>query len=271
MIKSVKKKVIKKTASKVVPQEKPDKVKSILITQPKPDGDKSPYFDLEKKYNLKVDFRPFIHVEGVSGKDFRKESKVNLVEFSAIIFTSRNAVDNYFRICEELRLEVPQDMKYFCVSESTALYLQKYIQYRKRKVFFGRRTSKDLMDLLKKNKDESYLFPCTDVHKDDIPDFLKKNSFKFAEAVIYKTVCSDLSDLADVKYDILAFFSPSGIKSLYLNFPKFIQDKTRIAAFGPTTCKAVIEAKLTINIQAPSPSCPSMTMAIEEYIKSTNK
>lgn len=271
MIKAVKKQKDKKVPLKKTSGDKPLKVKSILITQPRPEGDKSPYFDLGKKYNVKIDFRPFIHVEGVAARDFRKESKVNPAEFTAVIFTSRNAIDHYFRICEEMRIEVSPDMKYFCVSESTALYLQKYIQYRKRKVFFGKQTSKDLVDLLKKHKDEKFLFPCTDVHKEDIPVFLAENKFNFAEAVIYKTVCSDLSDLADVKYDMLAFFSPSGIKSLFLNFPDFVQENTRIAAFGPTTCKAVIDAGLELNVQAPTPNAPSMTMAIEEYIKVANK
>lgn len=246
------------------------KVKSILITQPKPETDKNPYFDLAKKYNLKIDFRPFIHVEGIQAKDFRKD-KVAIAEYTAVIFTSRNAIDHYFRIAEELRFEVPIEMKYFCVSESTALYLQKYIQYRKRKIFFGKQTSADLMDVLKKHKEEKYLFPCSDVHKEDIPAFLEKNGFSYAEAVIYRTVCSDLSDLRDVNYDVIAFFSPSGIKSLYLNFPGFKQNNTRIAAFGPTTHKAVIEAGLELNIQAPMPKSPSMTMALEDYIKVVNK
>lgn len=247
------------------------KVKSILITQPKPENDKNPYTDLAKKFNLKIDFRPFIHVEGIPAKDFRKDSKVNIAEYSAVIFTSRNAIDHYFRIAEELRFEVPAEMKYFCVSESTALYLQKYIQYRKRKIFFGKQTSADLIDIIKKHKVEKFLFPCSDVHKEDIPVFLGENSFNYAEAVIYRTVCSDLSDLRDVNYDVIAFFSPSGIKSLYLNFPDFKQNNTRIAAFGPTTHKAVLEAGLKLDIMAPMPKAPSMTMALEEYIKTANK
>ncbi len=246
------------------------KVKSILITQPKPETDKNPYFELAKKYNLKIDFRPFIHVEGVSGKDFRKE-KISFSDYTAVIFTSRNAIDHYFRVAEEMRFEVPIDMKYYCVSESTALYLQKYIQYRKRKIFFGKQTSAELTDVLKKHKAEKFLFPCSDVHKEDIPVFLSQNGFNFIEAVIYKTVCSDLSDLRDVNYDVIAFFSPSGIKSLYLNFPEFKQNNTRIAAFGPTTHRAVLDAGLKLDIQAPMPKSPSMTMALEDYIKSANK
>jgi uroporphyrinogen-III synthase len=246
------------------------KVKSILITQPRPETDKSPYFDLAKKYNLKVDFRPFIHVEGIPAREFRKD-RINPLDFTAVIFTSRNAIDHYFRVCEEMRIEVPAEMKYFCVSESTALYLQKYVQYRKRKIFFGKQTSNDLMELLKKHKEEKFLFPCSDVHKEDIPVFLGQNNYNFAEAVLYRTVCSDLSDLANVNYDMIAFFSPSGIKSLFLNFPDFRQNNTRIAAFGPTTTKAVLDAGLRLDVQAPMPQAPSMTMAIEEYIKVVNK
>ncbi len=246
------------------------KVKSILITQPKPESDKSPYFDLAKKYNIKIDFRSFIHVEGISYKDFRKD-KINFQEHTAVIFTSRNAVEHFFRVCEEMKWEVPADMKYFCLSESTALYMQKFTQYRKRKIFFGKSTADELLEILNKHANEKFLFPCSDVHKEELPIKLKASKLAFSEAVIYKTVCSDLSDLADVKYDVLAFFSPSGIKSLFLNFPKFEQGPTRIAIFGPTTAKAVIDANLRIDIQAPSPSFPSMTMALEDYIKKTNK
>lgn len=246
------------------------KVKSILVTQPKPESDKSPFFDLAKKYNLKIDFRPFIHVEGIPAKEFRKE-KTNPADFSAVIFTSRNSIDHYFRICEELRVEVSPEMKYYCITEAVALYMQKYVQYRKRKVFIGKQTTADLIEVLKKHKEEKFLYPCTDVHTDDIPVFLKNNGFNYSEAIIYRTVCSDLSDLAEVNYDMIAFFSPSGIKSLFKNFPDFKQNNTRIATFGPTTARAVIDAGLNIDVQAPSPQAPSMTMAIEEYVKTANK
>jgi uroporphyrinogen-III synthase len=250
--------------------EKKLKVKSILVTQPKPETDKSPFYDLAKKYNLKIDFRSFIHVEGIPAKEFRKE-KLNPLDFTAVIFTSRNAIDHYFRICEEMRIEVPAEMKYYCITEAVALYLQKYVQYRKRKIFIGKQSSMDLMELLKKHKEEKFFYPCTDVHKEDIPVFLAENGFNYSEAVIYRTVCSDLSDLANVNYDMIAFFSPSGIKSLFQNFPDFKQNNTRIATFGPTTAKAVIDSNLVINVQAPSPKAPSMTMAIEEYVKEANK
>lgn len=246
------------------------KVKSILVTQPKPETDKSPYFDLAKKFTVKVDFREFIHVEGIAAKDFRKE-RINILEHGAVIMTSRNAVDHYFRMCAEMRITVPDTMKYFCISESTAYYLQKYVQYRKRKIFHGKQTFTDLIDVIKKHKEEKFLYPCTDIHKEDIPEILDKQSIKYTKAILYKTVCSDLSDLDNVTYDVIVFFSPSGITSLFKNFPKFKQNKTRLAAFGPTTAKAMIEAGLQVDIQAPKPGTPSMTMALDEYIKSVNK
>ncbi len=246
------------------------KVKSILVTQPKPETDKSPYYDLAKKYNVKIDFRPFIHVEPIAAKDFRKD-RVNILDYSAVIFTSRNAADNFFRICVEMRVNVPESMKYFCVSESTAFYLQKFVVYRKRKIFYGKQTINDLMDVIKKHRKEKFLVPCTDIHKQEIFETLEANEIEFTKAVIYKTVASDLSDLANVNYDVLVFFSPSGIKSLFKNFPKFKQSNTRIAAFGPTTAQAVLDAGLRLDISAPVPAAPSMTMALEQYIKKNGK
>ncbi len=244
-------------------------VKSILVSQPKPSNENSPYFKLEEKYSLKVDFRPFIQVDPVSIKEFRKQ-KIDILKHTAIIFTSRNAVDHFFNICTELKIEMPADMKYFCISEQTSNYLQKYIIIRKRKIFTGHRTATDLLEILKKHKNEKYLFPCSDIRKDDIPNFLQTNDFNYSEAIIYRTVASDLSDLENVYYDILAFFSPSGINSLLRNFPDFKQNNTRIAAFGPTTAKAVREAGLFLDIEAPLPNAPSMTGAIELYIKKAN-
>jgi len=252
------------------PIEKPRKVKSILVTLPKPDSDKSPYFDLAKRCNLKIDFRSFIHIEGVPAKEFRKE-KINLADFTAVIFTSRNAVDHFFRICEEMRFDVSADMKYFCISETIALYLQKYIQYRKRKIFFGKQTSADLDELLKKHISEKFLYPCSDVAAEETQNFLSENGYDFMPAVLFHTVCSDLSDLAEVFYDVIAFFSPSSIHSLFINFPDFKQKYTRIAAFGVSTHKAVLEHDLILNIPAPTPEAPSMTMALEQYIKQVNK
>lgn len=246
------------------------KVKSVLVTLPKPETEKSPYFELAKKYNVKIDFRSFIHVEGVSAKEFRKE-RLNLSDFSAVVFTSRNAVDHFFRVCEEIRYEVPAEMKYFCLSENIALYLQKYIQYRKRKIFFGKQTAADLTEVLKKNPSEKFLYPCSDMAAEETLKFMQDNGYNITPAVLFRTVCSDLSDLADVFYDIIVFFSPSSIQSLYKNFPDFVQNDTRIAAFGVSTQKAIQEHNLILDIPAPMPAAPSMTMAIEQYIKLVNK
>jgi len=193
------------------------KVKSILVTQVKPENDKNPYVDLAKKLNLKVDFRPFIQIEGIPAIDFRKD-KINISEFPSVILTSRNAADHFFRICNEMRITVPETMKYICVSESTAYYLQKFVVYRKRKIFFGKQTVFDLMDVIRKHKEDKFLVPCTDIHKQDIFELLDEEKIVYSKAVIYKTVASDLSDLANVNYDVLVFFSPSGIKSLMKNF-----------------------------------------------------
>jgi len=250
-------------------KERVREVKSILVSQPKPNDENSPYFKLADKYGLKVDFRQFIQVDPVEIKEFRKQ-KIDILNHTAIIFTSRNAVDHFFNICQKLKIEMPVDMKYFCISEQTANYLQKYIIIRKRKIFTGHRTAGDLIEILKKHKNEKYLFPCSDIRKEDIPDFLKDNGYNYSEAIIYRTVASDLSNLENVYYDILAFFSPSGINSLLVNFPEFKQNNTRIAAFGPTTAKAVRDAGLLLDIEAPLPNAPSMTGAIELYIKKAN-
>ncbi|MDA8895376.1 uroporphyrinogen-III synthase [Flavobacteriales bacterium] len=246
------------------------KVKTILVSQPEPKSDASPYHELARKQKVKVDFRPFIHVEGVDGADVRQQ-KVSITDHTAVILTSRNAVDHYFRVCEEMRFEVPTSMKYFCMSEAIAFYLQKYITYRKRKIYFGKQRFVDLIDTIKKHKSEKFLLPSSDLLKPVIPQLLDDNKIDYTRAILYKTVCSDLSDLEDVFYDILVFFSPSGIKSLFQNFPEFEQKNTRIAAFGQTTVKAVAEAGLKVNIEAPSVKAPSMSMALEQYIKNTNK
>ncbi|HBH07065.1 MAG TPA: uroporphyrinogen-III synthase [Flavobacteriales bacterium] len=246
------------------------RIKSILVSQPKPETERSPYFDLAQKYKVKIDFRPFIHVEGVEVQDFRKE-RINLLDYSAVIFTSRNAVDHYFRMAQESRVNVPDSMKYFCISESTAYYLQKYVVYRKRKIFFGKQRFTDLVEVMKKHKDEKFLLPCSDILKKEIPEQLNKNGFVFKEAILYKTVCSDLSDLENVFYDMLVFFSPAGIESLFINFPNFKQNDTRIAVFGPTTRKAALDYGLRIDVMAPTQNAPSMTMAIENYIKESRK
>lgn len=246
------------------------KVKTILVSQPKPETDKSPYFDLSDKCKVKVDFRPFIHVEGLDSKEFRQQ-RIMIQDYGAIVFTSRNAVDHFFRIAEEVRYNIPDTLKYFCISESTAYYLQKYVVYRKRKIFHGRQTIADLIPQIKKHKNEKFLLPCSDILKQDIPETLEAHNIEFKKAMLYRTVCSDLSDLKDVNYDVLVFFSPAGISSLYENFPDFKQNNTRIAVFGATTAKAAEKAGLEINIAAPKPEAPSMTMALEQYIKKHNK
>jgi uroporphyrinogen-III synthase len=245
------------------------KVKSILVTQEAPTDPNSPYLKLAEKFNLKIDFRPFIQVEPVPVKEFRKQ-KIEILNHTAVIFTSRNAVDHFFHICQELKLEMPPDMKYFCISDQTSNYLQKYIVIRKRKIFTGLKDTKDLLEIVKKHKNEKFLFPCSDIRKNDIPDFLRENGYNHTEAIIYHTVAANLSDLKNVYYDILAFFSPSGINSLFVNFPDFKQNNTRIAAFGSTTAKAVTEAGLVLDIEAPLPNAPSMTGALELYVKKAN-
>ncbi|MEM6319888.1 MAG: uroporphyrinogen-III synthase [Bacteroidota bacterium] len=254
------------TAQKVE-QYKP--VKSILISQPEPT--RSPYFELKEKYGLQIDFRPFIHVEPVTSKEFRK-ARIRPDEFSAVIFTSKNSIDHFFRMCEEMRIRMSAETKYFCLSSAIANYLQKFIVYRKRKVFTGKRTIQDLKTYLLKHKaKENFLLPCSNLGSKKVSSFLDEHGLNWKEAMMYRTVSSDLSDLSDITYDVLVFFSPLGITSLYENFPDFKQNETRIAVFGSTTSKAVKERDLTINIHAPSPETPSMTMALEKYIKEANK
>lgn len=245
------------------------KVKSILISQPQP-SESSPYFELSKKNKIKVDFRSFIKVEDVSAKDVRQQ-KIDFSNYTAVIFTSRNMVDHYFRLAEEMRFKVPADMKYFCISEAIAFYLQKYIVYRKRKTYIGDRGIKDLESYFKKYKTEKFLLPTSDVLNPEIPAYLDKMELDWERGIVCKTVSSDLSDLSDVKYDILVFFSPSGIKSLFENFPQFKQDKTRIAVFGKTTFSAAEEMGLRVDIEVPTPETPSMTMALTKYVKEANK
>lgn len=246
------------------------KVKTILVSQPEPKVENSPYFDLQQKYKVKVDFRSFIHVEGVSAKDIRAQ-KIDLNNYTAIILNSKNAVDHFFRVAEEMRYKIPEDLKYFCQSEAVAYYLQKYVVYRKRKIYVGQKDFADMTSLFKKYKEEKYLLPASDQLNFDIPQTLNALKLNWTPAVFYKTVMSDLSDLADVYYDILAFFSPTGIKSLFKNFPDFKQNETRIAVFGSTTQKEALESGLRVDILAPTPETPSMTMAIEKYVSEANK
>jgi uroporphyrinogen-III synthase len=246
------------------------KVKTILVSQPEPKVDNSPYFDLQNKYKVKVDFRPFIHVEGVSAKDVRLQ-KIDLNSYTAIILTSKNSIDHFFRVAEEMRYKVPEDLKYFCQSEAIAFYLQKYVVYRKRKIYVGQKDFADLSPLIKKYKEEKYLLPASDQLNADIPPTLNNLKVDWTPGTFYKTVMSDLTDLKDVYYDVLAFFSPTGIKSLFKNFPNFEQNETRIAVFGSTTQKEALEHGLRIDILAPTPETPSMTMALEKYVAEANK
>lgn len=244
-------------------------IKTILVSQPAPENKKSPYFGLEEKHNVKVDFRSFIHVEGVPVQEFR-EQKIDLTQFTAVILTSRKAVDNFFRICDKIRYSVPDTTKYFCVSEAVALYLQKHVVYRKRRIFHGRQRFAELMELIKKHKKENFLLPSSDILKDVIPNQLEAEGINYQRAILYRTVQSDLSDLEEVTYDCLVFYSPAGIDSLFKNFPDFKQNDTRIAVFGETTKKAAEKAGLVANIAAPAPNAPSMTGAIAAYIKDNN-
>ena len=246
------------------------KVKTILVSQPEPKVENSPYFELQNKLKVKVDFRPFIHVEGVSAKEVRAQ-KIDLSKFTAIILTSRNAVDHFFRVAEEMRYKVPEDLKYFCQSEAVAFYLQRYVVYRKRKIYVGQKEFSDLTSLIKKYKDEKFLLPNTDQLNADVPQTLNSLNVDWTQGIFYRTVISDLSDLKDVYYDVLAFFSPTGIKSLFENFPDFKQNNTRIAVFGTTTQKEAIDSGLRVDIMAPTPETPSMTGALEKYILEVNK
>jgi uroporphyrinogen-III synthase len=246
------------------------KVKTILVSQPEPKVENSPYYDLQNKFKVKIDFRPFIHVEGVSAKEIRVQ-KIDLNNFTAIIFTSKNSIDHFFRVAEEMRYKIPEDLKYFCQSEAVAFYLQKYVVYRKRKIYVGQKDFADLTPLIKKYKDEKFLLPNTDQLNHDVPQTLDDLKVDWKQGIFYRTVMSDLTDLKDVYYDVLAFFSPTGIKSLFKNFPNFEQNNTRIAVFGTTTQKEALEHGLRVDIMAPAPGTPSMTGALEKYVTEANK
>lgn len=246
------------------------KIRKILVSQPEPLNPKSPYFDLAKKYNLKIDFKPFIQVEGISSKDFRHQ-KINILDFTAVIFTSKTGIDHFFRICNELRVVVPDNLKYFCITENVAFYLQKYIVYRKRKIFHGKAKFQDLIDVIVKHKEDSYFVPLSDPHNAEIPELLDKNNIKYTIGTLYKTISNDFSHDQDFDYDILVFYSPSGIKSLKENFPNFSQGEIKIAAFGPTTACAVHQEGLRLDIDAPNSKAPSMTMALDIFLKEHNK
>ena len=246
------------------------RIKKILVSQPKPLTAKSPYFDLAEKMNVQIDFRPFIQVEGVSVKEFR-QMRIQILDHTAVLFTSRTSINHFFRICREMRITVPDTMKYFCVSEATAFYLQKYIVYRKRKIFYGNGKFVDLVKIMKKHKEDKFLVPLSHIHKQEIPILLDEGGFNYTKAILYRTVSSDLSDLKNIDYDILVFYSPSGIKSLKQNYPNFKQNDIKIACFGPSTAEAVKKEGFRLDVQAPTAQAPSMTMALEQYIKAYNK
>lgn len=247
------------------------KIKKILVSQPKPATEKSPYFDISDKYNVKIDFRPFIKVEPVSAKDFRTQ-RVSILDHTAIIFNARHGIDHFFRLCEELRITVPETMKYFCISETVAVYLQRYIHYRKRKVFFGANGKfAELVVIMNKHLDEKYLFITSDVQNEDTLAALEKSKITLNKAVMYKTVSNDFGPDEEFNYDMLIFFSPIGIASLLKNFPGFVQGDIQIGCFGATTAQAVRDANLRIDIEAPLPGVPSMTMAIDNFLKENMK
>jgi len=244
-------------------------IKRILISQPRPTSEKSPYFDIEKKYGVELVFRPFIRVEGLSAREFRAQ-KINLLDYTAVVFTSRHAIDNYFALAKEMRVAIPETMKYFCVSETIALYIQRYVQYRKRKVFFGTTGKIDaLLPQMTRHKSEKYLVPMSNVHNDDVKNLLDSKGLQHRECVMYQTVSNDFTpeEIKDFNYDMLVFFSPSGISSLTKNFADFRQGDIRLATFGPATAKAVTAAGLRLDLEAPTAQHPSMTAALDHYLK----
>ena len=247
------------------------KIKKVLVSQPKPTSDKSPYYDIAEKYGVEIDFRPFIKVESLSAKEFRQQ-KVSILDHTAIVFTSRHAIDHFFTLCAELRVTIPETMKYFCTSEQIALYIQKYVQYRKRKVFFGA-TGKfnDLIPSIVKHNTEKYFVPLSDVHTDEIKNALDAKKIQHTEAVMYRTVSNDFTPEEKFDYDMLLFFSPAGIQSLLKNFPEFDQKEIAIGCFGPSTAKAVKDAGVRLDLEAPTVEAPSMTAALDKFIAENNK
>ena len=248
-------------------------VKKILITQPRPESDKSPYFELARRYSVDMEFYPFIRLEPIPSKEFRKQ-KVEISEYSSVVFTSRNAIDHFFRICEEMKMAVSQDTKYFCITEAVALYLQKFILYRKRKVFYGADgTNKSLFDVINKHKEnEKFLYPCSENQQDnEIVNWLKNNKCEFQTPFMYRTISNDISRLDAHNYDVICFFTPSGVKSLFDNFPGYKQNGTFIGAFGSNTSKAIQEAGLQLHIKAPEPQVPSMIAALDKFLSTGKK
>lgn len=247
-------------------------LKKVLIAQPQPEGVKSPYFDLAEKYNFKVDFFPFTIIEGIPARDFRKQ-KIDIVSFSAVIFTSRNAIDHFFRICDEMKITISQETKYFCITEAVALYLQKFILYRKRKVFYGADgTNKSLFDVINKHKEhENFLYPCSEAFDSGITNWLIEHNCGYATPVLYKVISNNIVDVISRKYDVICLFTPGGVKSLLENFPNYQQNSTLLGAFGSNTIRAIEEAGLSLDIKAPMPQSPSMVNSLEKFILSQKK
>ncbi|HVZ57451.1 MAG TPA: uroporphyrinogen-III synthase [Chitinophagaceae bacterium] len=249
-------------------------IKKVLITQPRPESDKSPYFELSRKYSVELKFQPFIRLEPIPAREFRKQ-KIEIQQYSAVIFTSRNAIDHFFRICEEMKVSVSQDTKYFCITEAVALYLQKFILYRKRKVFYGADgTNKSLFDVINKHKEnEKFLYVCSENQQDnEICNWLKSNNCEFTLAFMYRTQSNDVRELlVQEEFDVICFFTPSGVKSLFDNMPKFKQNGTVIGAFGSNTLRAAEEAGLKLDIKAPLPQAPSMVSALEQFLAGSSK
>lgn len=247
------------------------KVKKILISQPSPKTEKSPYFDISEKYGVQMDFRPFIRVEGIDAKEFRQQ-RINILDYSAIVFTAKVAIDHFFALCEELRIAMPETMKYFCISEAVALYLQKYIVYRKRKIFFSTTGKMDGLNtaLTKHNKDK-YLIPVSDVHQEDLTKILDDKKIEYSKSVMYRTVSNSITEEEIMSYDMLIFFSPSGITSLLKNAPNFEQGEHILGCFGASTAKAIKDAGLRLDCEAPLPGMPSMTAALEAFLKENHK
>lgn len=245
-------------------------IKKILVSQPKPSSEKSPYFDIMRKHDVELIFRPFIKVERLSPREFRAQ-RINILDHTAVIFTSRHAIDNFFLLCQEMRVEIPEDIKYFCITEIISHYIQKYVQYRKRKVFFGD-TGKiaDLMPMIQKHKNDKYFIPQSDVHSSELSELLDSKGISYTSGVMYRTVSNDFTSEEEFDYDMLVFFSPSGIQSLLKNFPDYAQGETAIATFGPATAKSVTDAGLRLDLQAPTPEYPSITAALDAYLKQHN-
>lgn len=245
-------------------------IKKILVSQPKPSSEKSPYYDIMRRHGVEVVFRPFIKVESISPREFR-DQRINILDHTAIIFTSRHAIDNFFLLCQEMRVEIPENIKYFCITETISHYIQKYVQYRKRKVFYGESGKiSDLMPLILKHKNDNYFIPQSDVHSSELTDMLSAKGIRFTCGIMYRTVSNDFSLEEVFDYDMLVFFSPSGIQSLLKNFPNYTQGDTVIASFGPATAKSVTDAGLRLDLQAPTPEYPSITAALDAYLKEHN-